>query len=283
MNVIYFSGSGNTRHCAELFAGATGGKAVSIESDEALEILKGGDCLQDHKAGGQEALQTLTEADEIAQTNEVALAYPTHYSDVPLIVKNFIAKNGALFKGKKVFVIVTMGLFSGDGAGVGARLLKKQGAKILGGLHLKMPDSIGDVPMLKKPMAKNLAAIRQTEQKIARAVDSTKNGLYPKDGLSFWHFLAGFFGQRLWFIPTVKALRSKLKIDAEKCSGCGVCASGCPTKSIAIQKGKAVFAPGSCTLCYRCVNHCPARAITLIGKRVLEQCRYDLYEKELHN
>ena len=270
MNVIYFSGSGNTKRCAELFAGATGGKAVSIESAEALEILKGGNCLQDHKAGGQEASQTLTSAAEVAKTDEIGLAYPTHYSDVPLIVKNFIAKNGALFAGKKVFVIVTMGLFSGDGAGVGARLLKKQ-------------DSIGDVPMLKKPMAKNIATIRQTEQKIARAVDSTKNGRYPKDGLSFWHFLAGLFGQRLWFIPTVKALRSKLKINAEKCSGCGVCASGCPTKSIAIQKGKAVFAPGSCTLCYRCVNHCPARAITLIGKRVLEQCRYDLYEKELHN
>lgn len=277
MNVIYFSGSGNTRHCAELFAGATSGRAVSIESDEALEILKGGNCLQGHKAGGHEASQTLTEADE------VALAYPTHYSDVPLIVKNFIAKNGALFKGKKIFVIVTMGLFSGDGAGVGARLLKKHGAKILGGLHLRMPDSIGDVPMLKKPMEQNLATIKRSEQKIARAVNSTKNGRYPKDGLSFWHFLAGLFGQRLWFIPTVKALRSKLKIDAEKCSGCGTCASGCPTKSIELQNGKAVFAPGSCTLCYRCVNHCPARAITLIGKRVLEQCRYDLYEKELHN
>jgi NAD-dependent dihydropyrimidine dehydrogenase PreA subunit/flavodoxin len=256
MNVIYFSGSGNTRRCAELFAGATGGKAVSIES-----------C--------QEASQTITAAAELA------LAYPTHYSDVPKIVKDFVAQNGALFKGKKIFVIVTMGLFSGDGAGVGARLLKKQGAKILGGLHLRMPDAIGDVPMLKKPMAKNLATIKQTEQKIARAVESSKNGRYPKDGLYFWNHLAGLFGQRLWFIPTVKALRSKLKIDASKCSGCGVCAAGCPTKSIAMQNGKAVFAPGSCTLCYRCVNHCPARAITLIGKRVLEQCRYDIYEKAM--
>ena len=275
MNVIYCSGSGNTIHCAELFAGATGGRAISIESDEALEILKGKNCLQDHKAGGQEALQTITEG------AEVGLAYPTHYSDVPKIVKDFVAQNGALFKGKKVFVIVTMGLFSGDGAGVGARLLKKQGAKILGGLHLRMPDAIGDVPMLKKPMAQNLTTIKQTEQKIARTVESTKSGRYPKDGLYFWNHLAGLFGQRLWFIPTARALRSKLKIDASKCSGCGVCAAGCPTKSIAIQNGKAVFAPGSCTLCYRCVNHCPARAITLIGKRVLEQCRYELYEKAM--
>ena len=47
MNVIYFSGSGNTKRCAELFAGATGGKAVSIES-----------C--------QEASQTITEGAELA-------------------------------------------------------------------------------------------------------------------------------------------------------------------------------------------------------------------------
>ena len=42
------------------------------------------------------------------------------------------------------FIIATMGLFSGDGAGMLARLLKNYGAIIVGGLHLKMPDSICD-------------------------------------------------------------------------------------------------------------------------------------------
>lgn len=255
MDVIYFSGSGNTRHCAEVFSTLTHGKAVSIEKAETLGLLT---CV-----------------------DEIAFAYPTHYSNIPKIVKDFITQNGEHFKSKKVFIIVTMGLFSGDGAGVGARLLKKQGAKILGGLHLRMPDAIGDVRMLKKPMEENLAIINRTEEKIVRAVEFIESGRFPKDGLYFWHFLAGLFGQRLWFIPTAKRLQRKLKVDEDKCTGCGSCAKNCPTKSLAIKNGKAVFTPGSCTICYRCVNHCPMCAITLIGKKVLEQCRYELYEKEL--
>jgi hypothetical protein len=48
-----------------------------------------------------------------------------------------------------------MGLFSGDGTGCSARLLKKYGAKIVGGLHIKMPDCIGDVKLLKKTLDAN--------------------------------------------------------------------------------------------------------------------------------
>ena len=44
----------------------------------------------------------------------------------------------------------TMGAFSGDGAGCTARLLKKYGAHILGGLHVKMPDSVCDSKLLTK-------------------------------------------------------------------------------------------------------------------------------------
>lgn len=256
MNGMYFSGNGNTKHCMELFTKATGGRAVSIESPEAITLL-------------QETSQN---------NNEIAIGYPTHYSNIPRIVKEFIQNNGKLFSGKKVFIIVTMGLFSGDGAGIGARLLKKQGAKILGGLHLRMPDAIGDVKMLKKPMNENLNIINATEEKIAQTAASIKNGKYPKDGLFFWNRLAGLFGQRLWFIPTAKKLTTKLNIHSDLCTGCGKCAAGCPTKSITIKDGKPVFTQGHCTICYRCVNSCPARAITLLGTKVLEQCRFDLYK-----
>ena len=255
MNGIYFSGNGNTKHCMETFVNATGGRAVSIESPEALELLK-------------------TES-------EIALGYPTHYSNIPTIVKEFILQNGKLFSGKKVFIVVTMGLFSGDGAGLGARLLKKQGAKILGGLHLRMPDVIGDVKMLKKPINENTAIIKSAEQKIALTAAAVKDGKYPKDGLFFWNRLAGLFGQRLWFIPTAKKLATKLNIHQDLCKACGKCASICPTKSITIKDGKPVFTAGKCTICYRCANACPERAITLLGKEVLEQCRFDIYQKSL--
>ena len=248
MNGIFFSGSGHTKHCAEFFARLTGGRAASIEDAAALDLIN--------------------------QSAELFVAYPIHYSDLPKIVRDFLTQNAAAFCGKKIFVIATMGLFSGDGAGLSARILKKAGAKILGGLHIRMPDAIADVKMLKKSPQENAAIAKAADQKIAGASCLVKVGRYPKDGLSFLSRLAGLFGQRLWFIPTVKAARSKLKVNQEKCAGCGLCAKNCPTKSLSIQDGKAAFVPGNCTLCYRCVNSCPSQAITILGKVVFEQCNY---------
>lgn len=61
---------------------------------------------------------------------------------IPLEQEGVIKKQPDLWKGKKVFCMATMGAFSGDGAGCSARLLKKYGAKIIGGLHVRMPDAV---------------------------------------------------------------------------------------------------------------------------------------------
>lgn len=51
-------------------------------------------------------------------------AYPMQYSTVPKMLRDFIIENNELWERKKIFVIATMGLFSGDGAGVLGRLLQ---------------------------------------------------------------------------------------------------------------------------------------------------------------
>ncbi|QTQ14701.1 4Fe-4S binding protein [Treponema parvum] len=251
MNGIYFSGTGNTKYCTEALAKATGGRACSTESREALEVLRASD--------------------------EIALGYPIYFSDIPRIVKAFITEHAAMFRGKRVFIIATMGLFSGDGAGLAARLLRKCGAAVTGGLHLRMPDCISDVKLLKKTPEENGALIAAAQKKIVQAADAIKRGTYPKDGLSFLHRIAGLFGQRLWFKMHAKKLRERLKIRTERCIGCGICAANCPSKSLYIENNKAVFHPGNCTICYRCINNCSTKAITLIGRDVFEQCRFENY------
>ncbi|MEY8494853.1 hypothetical protein AALC16_17825 [Lachnospiraceae bacterium 29-91] len=69
-------------------------------------------------------------------------------------MSDFVHSNSEMWKEKNVFIIATMALFSGDGAGVLGRLLKQYGAKITGGLHLKMPDSIADEKVLKRSQKK---------------------------------------------------------------------------------------------------------------------------------
>lgn len=251
MNGIYFSGTGNTKFCMEEFAKATGGKAYSIEDGQALEVLQA--------------------------SNEIALGYPIYFSDIPRIVKAFILEHADMFRKKRVFIIATMGLFSGDGAGLAARILKKCGAAVTGGVHIRMPDCIGDVKLLKKTRAENNALVSAAKAKIVQTAESVKRGRYPKDGLSFFHQMAGLFGQRLWFKRHARKLSGQLNIKTERCIGCGICAANCPSKSIYIENNKAVFYPGNCTICYRCINNCPSRAITLIGTDVFEQCRFENY------
>ncbi|MDE6442501.1 MAG: EFR1 family ferrodoxin [Clostridia bacterium] len=249
---VYFSGTGNTKYCIEKFLKAFEGsaRALPIEDPAATDAVK--------------------------NTDEIVFAYPVQYSNLPKIVRDFIKLNRGIWRGKRIFIIATMGLFSGDGAGCSARLFKKYGAKVIGGLHLKMPDCIGDSKLLKKPLDKNRELIKQAEEKIVKAADNIKSGKYPKEGLGFFYHVAGLFGQRLYFPNKTKKYYDGVKADGDKCVACGLCASVCPMKNIRIEGGKVIF-NGKCTMCYRCFSNCPQKAITIIGKQVYEQSKTEKY------
>lgn len=249
---IYFSGTGNTRHCVEKFLEEydTNAKVLSIEDKDIITQL------QEHE--------------------EIIIGYPVQYSNIPKMVRDFVVCHQNIWQNKKIFVIATMGLFSGDGAGILARLLKKYGAVIVGGLHLKMPDSICDEKVLKRSPEDNNKLVTDAEVKIKTAVQSLKNGTPTQEGLGPLAHLAGLFGQRLYFYHKTKNYSDKLKIDTDKCVGCGKCAELCPMKNIHMA-GNAAAAENRCTMCYRCISKCPVQAITLLGKKVVEQCYVEKY------
>ena len=47
-----------------------------------------------------------------------------------------------------------------------------------------------------------------------------------------------------------------------------------------ILKNNKAFAGNRCTMCYRCIGLCPKQAITLLGKKIIEQHRYENYKTE---
>lgn len=249
---IYFSGTGNSRYALELFCGGydKGVKVFSIEDDNAIEAVR--------------------------QEDLLVFAYPVQYSTVPKILRDFISDNIELWKNKKVFIIATMGLFSGDGAGALGRILQKYGAEILGGLHLKMPDSIGDVKALKRPLEKNRELVKKAEEKIKKSVQLLKSGKPSQEGIGILYRMAGFFGQRLYFGHKTKNYSDKLRVDKNKCIGCGKCEKLCPMHNIKVID-KKVVQDNQCTMCYRCINNCPKQAMTLLGKEVVEQSVIEKY------
>lgn len=252
---IYLSGTGNTKHCMERLLSLVDrhAKAIPMESPEAVEALRSHD--------------------------RIFLGYPTQFSDVPMMVKDFIRKNKKLWKGKHVICIATMGAFSGDGAGCSARILKKCGAIIDGGIHLRMPDSVCDHKALKKTDDENAAIIRKTDTRIEKIAQGITNGKYPRNGLNIFSRIAGFCAQRLWWGKKTRTYSDELKIDSTKCIGCGICANVCPMHNIKLSDGKPI-PNAACTMCYRCISLCPGKAITLLGKEVVEQCRFEKYQKK---
>ena len=248
---IYLSGTGNTKHCVEKLENLIDDKSkcVPLEFPQIIDLLK--------------------------EEDVIFLGYPTQFSNATFMVRDFIKKNSSLWKGKKVFCVNTMGLFSGDGTGCTARILKKYGAEILGGIQIKMPDSVCDSKLLKKSIEENRQIVKNADKRLEEVAEQIKNGKYPREGLSFIAHLKGFLGQRLWFYRKTMGYTDKLKIN-DDCNGCGLCSRVCTMKNIRIKDKKAV-PENKCTMCYRCISLCPQKAITLLGDKVIEQSRFEKY------
>ncbi len=249
---IYFSGTGNSKYALELFLDNYNKAAMAfpLEDKNIIHYIK--------------------------ENKEIVFSYSVQFSSLPKMLKDFIDHHKHLWRGKIIFVIATMGLFSGDGAGILARRLQKYGAEIIGGLHLKMPDSIADEKALKRPITKNKELVKKAEKKIYCAVKSIKNGNPPQEGLGFLCHIAGLLGQRLYFQRKTRHYSDKLEINNRKCIGCGKCVLACPMENLTISDNIAK-ANNRCTMCYRCINICPKQAITLLGKYVVQQGTIEKY------
>ena len=250
---LYFSGTGNTKHCVDHFAACYdgGGRAVSIEEPNVIRMLN--------------------------EHDFIVFGYPVYYSNVPKIVSDFLFRNETAFRGKQVFVLTTMAAFSGDGAGCGARILSTLGAEVVGGLHLVMPDCIGDEPILKRSPKSKQRLFQQADEKISCAVEQLRQGKPPQEGLSLPSRILGLLGQRLWFSSKTAAYQSRPRVDAGKCTGCECCVAVCPMGNLELAGG-TVRSGSRCTLCYRCFGHCPAKALTILGRQVHEQYLFEKYK-----
>ena len=55
-----------------------------------------------------------------------------------------------------------------------------------------------------------------------------------------------------------------IRVDREKCVGCGMCAGTCAQNAITIENGAAVIDQDACILCRICLDSCPLSALSLV-------------------
>lgn len=59
-------------------------------------------------------------------------------------------------------------------------------------------------------------------------------------------------------------MRRIVRVNEERCNGCGVCSIICPLKIISLESGKAVIDEELCDGLGGCVRKCPQEAMRLV-------------------
>jgi len=249
---IYFSGTGNTRHAVERFVTEVdnSAKSLSIEDGGVLSEL---------------------EKHEI-----IVFGFTVYYSNIPKIAKDFITENKTSFKGKKVFIIATKGLFNAFGIGYARKMFTDCGAEFIGSSQFNMSDNIRDLKIMEVAFdySKDGKMLEKADKKIAKAAEKFRAGKRQKSGLNPLNYIIGFFLKILGFYPNTDSYISTAKVDIAKCNGCGLCVDLCPMQNLIIADKKSVSGD-KCTVCYRCFGNCPTQALTVLGDKVYGQYLFE--------
>jgi len=266
ITIFYFSGTGNTWWVTEKLTKKLQEKKFEVEFFSAESKI---------------AKDTKEVTKLIAKSDIVGFGYPIYGSDIPPNFMSFI-KNLAPVKDKKAFVYTTMMLFSGDGALVARRQLRKKGFKVRQATNIRMPNNV----KLPYPIFKHFAIKNGTENdwvknkkalpKIAKLVDKIVNN---KLWLQGWDPInvAGALMQRIEMrLGNLQKYARNYSVDEEACTQCMQCVKYCPTDNISFENESFVWG-NKCVLCLRCYHMCPEDAI-LFKKATLDRTRYPRYK-----
>lgn len=245
--ILYYSGTGNSRHAAKRIADALG---------EPLCDLNGR-----IKAGDTSPLDT---------GERIVIVTPTYAWRIPRIVRSHLEKT-ELRGAKWAWFVMTCGGDIGDADKYNRSLCEEKRITCMGTAQIVMPENyiaMFDAPQPEK--ARQIVA--DAEPVIDRAAaDIAKYRPFAPARRSFRdRLLSGPVNP--FFYRTI--VRADAFTVSDACIGCGKCAALCPTNTIELVGGKPVWGAG-CTHCMACICHCPVEAIEY-GKKSLGKPRYHL-------
>ncbi len=235
MVVIYFSGTGNTRFIAKKFSKIMDCKSYSIEEDVDFTKI-------------------------IAESSTIALCYPIHFSQSPLMFMDFVSKYKNEFKGKKIISLCSQQCYSGDGARSIVDLLED--VEVIYAEHFNMQNNITCMPIYYKLTKRNNErCLKHTCKKIKKVARDINRGKVKLKGFNDFSKMLGKT-QHLSPESIAKKQAKAVKIR-DNCVLCEKCVKCCPTKNLSTNNS-SIVADNKCTFCMRCVNTCPTKSISVL-------------------
>jgi ferredoxin len=247
--IFYFTGTGNSRHAAQVLAAALGTSAVFIP------------CELDRGKGAQRYA--------LAPGEPLGFVCPVYAWGPPQIVLDFIARLRLDGARPYVFSLCTCGGNEGRATAVLQRALARRGLGLDCAFTLRMPDNYV-VGFDVDPPAEIDATLREADrrlEKIAGTLAQRRTGvrdLIPGKAAFLHTAVVHRLFERF-------ARRTGPFYATDACTRCGLCVKVCPVHTITLAEkpawGKA------CTQCLACLNRCPAHAIQY-GRSTAARGRY---------
>lgn len=247
--VIYFSGTGNSRFCAQMIASKTGDEIIDSRS-----------FIKDGIAG------------EFVSGKPWVFVSPTYAWQIPHVFEDFI--KSANFDGATdAYFVMTCGSDIGAAGEKLEELCKEKGLDYRGVLEVVMPENY--VAMFRVPdeeesakiiksalpvLEDGIACINEGSDFPAREVGAVDR---KKSGIVNWGFYKKYVSAKKFY-------------TTDACIGCGKCEELCMLNNISLTSGKPVWGE-NCTHCMSCICYCPEEAIEY-GKKSQGKPRYKCAE-----
>ncbi|MBQ6334481.1 MAG: EFR1 family ferrodoxin [Erysipelotrichaceae bacterium] len=232
MEVIYYSGTGNSRYVAQRTA-----KIINAECIDLKALIK------DNKKFS-------------FNSEDVVLVTPTYAWRIPKIVENYLLEND-LSKIKRMWFLMSCGDEIGKASRYNEKLCEKLGCEYMGTGQINMPENY--IAMFEVPDKQEAEKIvERANEKIdnfASLIADRKKLPANKEGFS--DLVKSVIVNPLFYKVFVKADGFTVN---EKCVSCGSCVNNCPLNNIELKDGKPSWG-NNCTHCMACICYCPVEAI----------------------
>ena len=231
--IVYFSGTGNSRYCAEVMAAHL--------DDELLDSFH---FIRDGIA-----------AELISDTPWVFVS-PTYAWQIPHVFRDFIRSGN--FKGNSdAYFVMTCGSDIGNAEVTLRALCEEKGLNYRGVLEVIMPENFITLFRAPSPEKANQLMDRAIPL-LKKAVDRVRSGKeFPEPKHRVGNGLKSGTVNKVFYKLFVKAEPYRVTGD---CVGCGTCEQLCPLANIRLVDRKPQWGP-NCTQCMACINSCPTEAI----------------------
>ena len=243
--IVYFSGTGNSRYCAQFLAHALNDRAVDAFS-----------FLHDQIA-----------VEFTSQTPWVFVA-PTYAWQLPRVFAQLI-RTGAFGGSKDAYFVLTCGGETGNAVRGLIDLCAEKGFTFRGLLPVAMPDNYLVLFPAPKPgeAEEKIAVARPLLEDAARRILAGEDFNPVKTG-ALDKLKSGPVNEGMYRF----FLKTKPFYTTDACVKCGKCAQLCPLGNIRLEDGKPVWGD-RCTHCMACLCGCPVSAIEY-GKATRGKRRY---------